>query len=224
MFSFTINRRLADFALGYVFQHAVPAMQLVIIATSFGWLASGNLLWFAVGAVCTILTFVPAMCISDAAIRAATDLCVSALVFAHVFFGMHVGLYETSVVYDKLIHALGCGAIAVIVIAFVSRYCSHRRIDLPVPFLFLFVTGIVVSLGTLWEVFEFAVDRTGLFQSQKGLSDTMLDLMADVLGAGVATGLIIAGMCRNYFPHALQAHLRRLPYHGPKHSIGENDA
>ncbi len=55
--------------------------------------------------------------------------------------------------------------------------------------------GIAVSAGTLWEVFEFTLDRTGLFQTQKGLTDTMLDLVADTVGALATMGLF-AGLVR----------------------------
>ena len=58
---------------------------------------------------------------------------------------------------------------------------------MPLPLLLLLAAGVVVTLGTLWEVLELAIDRTGLFQARRGLTDTMLDLMADAIGALAAT-------------------------------------
>ncbi|MCP4315684.1 MAG: hypothetical protein GY789_06600 [Hyphomicrobiales bacterium] len=224
MSNFTTNNRLTATALHYVFDHSVPAMQLVIFATSLGWLAKGNVFWFTVGIVSVIPTFLPALCIADAALRAATSLCISALVFAHVFFGMQAGFYETSIVYDKLMHALGSGAIAMVVIAFLSRYCHQFRIKLSALLVILLVTALVVSLGTLWEIFEFAVDRTGLFQSQKGLADIMLDLIADALGAGVATWAVIAAGAFTQYHNVRNARPHNLPWYAPTQSIGEYDA
>ena len=43
---------------------------------------------------------------------------------------------------------------------------------------------------TVWELFEFTIDRTGLFYAQRGLIDTMLDLLADAGGA-VMTVLLL---------------------------------
>ena len=40
-----------------------------------------------------------------------------------------------------------------------------------------------------------AVDRTGLFQAQRGLGDTMLDLIADTLGA-LVTASAFVGLAR----------------------------
>jgi len=75
---------------------------------------------------------------------------------------------------------------------------DRGRIELPAPLLWLLAIGIVMSLGTLWEVFEFAIDRTGLFQAQRGLTDTMLDLIADMLGALAATSAMV-GLPRRKF-------------------------
>ena len=48
-------------------------------------------------------------------------------------------------------------------------------------------------LARYWEIFEFSIDRTGLFQTQRGLADTMLDLIADTVGALMAAATF-AGM------------------------------
>ena len=189
----TNNNSVSAAVMDYASALAVPAMQLVIVATSAVWLASGNLLWFMVGAVCAGLTVLPQLCISDPLLRGATSLCVTALIFAHVFFGMHSGFYESSLIYDKLMHVLGSAAIAVVVMAYLARYGRDRRIVLARPVLGLMTAALVISLGTLWEIFEFSVDSTGLFQSQRGLTDTMLDLIADVAGAGLAVWIGMFG-------------------------------
>jgi len=59
----------------------------------------------------------------------------------------------------------------------------------------LLVLGLAISAGTLWEVFEFVMNRTGLFYSQRGLHDTMLDLIADAIGA-IITLALYAGIMR----------------------------
>ena len=183
MWSFTRTVLFVPTALRNKADWSAKAMRLVIIATTLTWLQSGKLLWFLVGAVCTALTFLPAAWIQDPALRTASSLCASTLLFAHVVFGMQAGFYETSTVYDKVVHMLGCSAIAGLVITAISHYCARRNIHLPLPLLLLLAIGIVVSLGTMWEMFEFALDRTGLFQAQRGLTDTMLDLVADLFGA-----------------------------------------
>ncbi len=41
----------------------------------------------------------------------------------------------------------------------------------------------------MWELFDFEIDRAGLFQNQRGLNDTIFDLMAGAIVAIVAFAL-----------------------------------
>ncbi len=180
-------QRIADFA--------TAIMRLTIFATATHWLLSGQLLWFTVGIACAALSLLPGGSVRDRALRSASGLCLTTLLAAHVVLGMEAGLYETSAVYDKLIHVLGSGAVTGLVIASLSQYCDRERLELPLPLFSVLVVGIAVSAGTAWEVFEFTVDHTGLFQAQKGLTDTMLDLVANTVGALATMGLF-AGLVR----------------------------
>ena len=50
--------------------------------------------------------------------------------------------------------------------------------------------AIAVSLGTIWEVFEFLMDWYFGFNMQKsGLVDTMTDLMINAVGAAIAAAI-----------------------------------
>ena len=104
---------------------------------------------------------------------------------------MQAGLYEISSVYDKLVHVLGSSAITGLLILVVLQYANHQQFRLPLPLLLVSILGFVVSLGTLWEVFEFTIDSTGLFRSQRGLEDTMFDLIVDAIGALAALSVFI---------------------------------
>ncbi len=43
-----------------------------------------------------------------------------------------------------------------------------------------------VAIGTMWEIFEFAMDQTfGMNMQKSGLMDTMTDLIVDVIGGAV---------------------------------------
>lgn len=157
--------------------------RLAIALTGFHWLSARQGLWFGVAFVSLLLTFLPARLIRDALLAEATAVVVAVLLAAHVVFGMQGGLYETSSVYDKLVHAIGTGAVTVVLIVATQRYDQRRGIELPLVLSLMLVLGGAVTAGTFWELFEFAVDRTGLFAAQRGLHDTMLDLLADTLGA-----------------------------------------
>ena len=99
------------------------------------------------------------------------------LVAAHVLLGMGLGLYETSAFYDKLVH----------VAAFVWVACCVLPRGQGALLTALAATG----LGAGWELFEFLADQGGWFVAQKGLNDTMLDLLCDALGAAIGAGLTL---------------------------------
>jgi hypothetical protein len=96
--------------------------------------------------------------------------------------GMNLGFYESYVFYDKLMHALGSGLFTFVIITAVVQYCKHKKFMSPLSLHILLVLGISISLGTIWEIFEFTVDQTGLFNAQRGLQNTMLDLVANCAG------------------------------------------
>jgi len=105
---------------------------------------------------------------------------------AHVILGMAGGLYERSALYDKLVHGALSFAVARFVADALACHIARNglvlgaRLERVVPVL------AALALGTLWELFEFAADATGLVVAQRGLADTMLDLAADLAGAVAA--------------------------------------
>lgn len=61
---------------------------------------------------------------------------------------------------------------------------------MPLSLFLLLVLGGTLSAGTLWEFFEFAIDRTGLFNAQRGLHDRLADATGAVLAASAFTTAI----------------------------------
>lgn len=177
----------ARFSLGLA-----AVCRLAIIVAGAHWLAAGNALWAAVAAVALVLTFIPIIFISDLVLRDATRGVLASLLAAHVVFGMLGGLYETSAFYDKWTHLLGSGALAALGFVATRRAARGPASRLALPLRLLLVLTGTLSLGTLWELFEFSVDRTGFFTSQRGLVDTMLDLAADAAGASSVALVFVA--------------------------------
>jgi uncharacterized membrane protein YjdF len=59
-------------------------------------------------------------------------------------------------------------------------------------FVALFAFVFAIALGTLWEIFEFAMDQIFGLEMQKpmfgdpsGLTDTMWDMIVNAIGAGI---------------------------------------
>jgi len=167
----------------------VYACRVAIFMTGLLWLYEGESLKLGVAIGAFALTVFPRLLIRDAVVRDAASAVTAALLAAHVVFGMLGALYETSTLYDKAMHVLGSGAIAGLLMLAVHRYCHRHLIEIPLVLIVAIVLGGTLSAGSLWELFEFAMDSTGLFHAQRGLDDTMLDLLADAGG-----GMLLVAM------------------------------
>lgn len=115
-------------------------------------------------------------------------------VFASLFLGEYRSYYERFWWWDIALHGtsgllLGVmGFLLVYVLNEDKRIALHMRPRFVALFAFLFA----VTVGTIWEIFEFFMDQTFGTVMQKpmlgdpsGLTDTMWDLILDVVGATV---------------------------------------
>lgn len=180
--SFALPRAMGDL------RWVVVASRLAIAATCTHWLLDNARLELLVGVCALGLTWAPAAFLRDDILRAPTQSLVAFLLAAHIVLGMALGLYERSSVYDKWVHLVAFGAMTALILLAVTRYCTRHRLAPPFQFIQLFVLTCALSLGTFWELFEFSIDRTGWFTAQRGLHDTMLDLVANLSGVLLVLG------------------------------------
>ena len=111
-----------------------------------------------------------------------------------------LGPYRTFDWYDQIAHGVSGALVAGVGYALV-RTIETEYDDVVVPdnLRFLFVVVFTVSFGVLWEVAEFALGKvaggTGkAVLIQFGLSDVVLDLVLDLVGA-----LLVAFWASGYF-------------------------
>jgi AcrR family transcriptional regulator len=115
-------------------------------------------------------------------------LWITAAVFLHTLGS--AGFYGAVGWWDHLTHATSASLVAGV------GYTAARAIDLhsdqiaiPRRFAFVYIFVVVLSFGVVWELFEFGLDAlsnvTGVTMplAQKGLDDTVRDLMFNSLGA-----------------------------------------
>lgn len=117
------------------------------------------------------------------------DLLITLSLFLHTFFGEGFDFYERYWFWDKALHLYGGGVVGLL--AFVSAYTLHytRKVRLTIPFIGLFTVTFAVAVGGLWEIGEFAVDELLAKNTQRGLNNTMWDLINDLIGGAVAAVL-----------------------------------
>src|SRR5690606_10264636 len=113
-------------------------------------------------------------------------------VFASLFLGEIHSYYERIWWWDMALHA--SSGLLMGIFGFLLVYLLNKNerapIDMTPGFVALFAFLFALAVGTLWEIFEFAMDSLFGLNMQKpmlgdpsGLTDTMWDLILDAIGA-----------------------------------------
>ncbi len=150
----------------------------------------GDYLFAVMACIAVVLSLVPSVVERNKNIHLPfeLDLLVTLAIFSHTFLGEWLMFYERVRLWDKILHLFGTAVISIT--AFMTVYTLHytRKIRLSVPLIGFFTVIFAIAIGALWEVTEFLVDILFGTTTQKGLRDTMWDLVYDLI-AGVAVAV-----------------------------------
>jgi hypothetical protein len=110
-------------------------------------------------------------------------------VFLSLFLGSAADFYYKFWWWDIVLH-IGSGFLLG-VIGFIAVFVLNHTDRIPPGirpvFLCVFAVTFAISLGVVWEIFEFAVDRfapaINMQSNETGVNDTMHDLIVDTIGA-----------------------------------------
>jgi len=114
--------------------------------------------------------------------------------FAALFLGEVRGYYERFWWWDEVLHGTAGLLLGLLGFLVVNALNTSRsvKLEMRLSFVALFAFLFSLSLGTIWEIFEFAMDEGFGLMMQKpmlgdssGLSDTMWDLIVDALAAAI---------------------------------------
>ena len=109
---------------------------------------------------------------------------ISLFVFGTLFLGEVFDFYERFWWWDVALHTSSAVGFGIIGFLFVFYLFEGDRYAAPPWALALIAFALAVTIGTLWEIFEFAMDQLfGLNMQKSGLVDTMWDLIVDCMGA-----------------------------------------
>lgn len=164
-------------------------MQLAFVG-AFLW-AWSERAWFTmfVTAVALLIVWLPSVLARNLQLHLPLEFefLLNLFIYASIFLGEVSGFYTRFWWWDIILH-VGSG-IALGFIGFLLLYSLYytEKIRIQPALLALFSFSFALSLGTLWEVFEFAIDSLfGMNMQKSGLVDTMWDLIVDAVGALVA--------------------------------------
>lgn len=105
----------------------------------------------------------------------------------HSLIGEYLNVYTSSKYFDRFLHAFGSLALSLFFYSILDKLTIHSMNSQ--FYVSTFVATIGISLGCIFEVFEFILDTTSNSKNQHGLKDTNFDMISDIIGATIA-GLI----------------------------------
>ncbi len=159
------------------------ASQLSIIITAIWWFVEQNFTALLVALVAIVL------CIG--AMRKAPSLIslwLNSSLAIHIVIGMALGGYEWRY-FDDVLHLSFVGTLTLIILNDVRQKITWRRQALSSLQLIFAGTMFSLAIGSSWEMFEYLVDLTHFYKTQRGLTDTMTDIFGGSLG-GILASLV----------------------------------
>lgn len=167
---------------------ALMAVELVLLIAGERWMHV-----FLVAAVMTG-TLVPELLKQKLTVEIPSEVQMIAIlfVFASLFLGEVHDYYERIWWWDLALH--GSAGLLLGLLGFLIVFVLNQSRDLQArlrpSFVALFAFAFAVSIGTLWELFEFAMDQLFGLTMQKpipsdpsGLTDTMWDMIVNAVAA-----------------------------------------
>lgn len=118
------------------------------------------------------------------------EIIILLFIFASVYLGDMHDFYLKFRWWDTLLHSLSGLIFGVIGFTLVYILNSSQRapVKLTPVFIAIFAFCFSLSMGILWEIYEFLMDELfGMKLQRFGLNDTMWDMILDTLGAIVVS-------------------------------------
>lgn len=167
---------------------SIMAIQLILVFREGQWITA-----FTVMAIMA-LTLSPAALGRRFRVQIPAEFQVLAVifVFATLFLGELQSYYERLWWWDIALHTTSGLLFGILgfLLVYVLNENEHADLHMRPRFVALFAFTFAVSVGTMWEIFEFAMDQIVGTNMQKpmlgdpsGLTDTMWDMIVNALGA-----------------------------------------
>lgn len=203
----------------------LAAIRVLLGAEAVVGVATGQAMAVFVSAAALFLTFAPGHLAHRAQLTLPPSFLAGIAVFvmASLYLGELHSFYERLWWWDLALHffsALGVGIIGFLLILMMfegDRYAA------PPWALGLLSFCLAITVGTLWEIFEYAMDGLFGYNMQKsGLQDTMGDLIVNAVGAAMAAlwGVIYLSGDRGWtsgtFDAFVAVNLQRFRKHAPR--------
>ena len=161
-----------------------------LLLTALGSLVLGRFSLAFVSLATLLLSFVPLalarwfhLSLPMPMLLATTIFLVASLVLGEAF-----GFYVRFWWWDLALHGAAAVGFGLIGYLFIFMLFEGDRFAAPPSALAVIAFCVAMTLGALWEIFEFGMDQTfGLNMQKSGLNDTMGDLIVNAFGGLIAS-------------------------------------
>ncbi len=167
-------------------------LQLAIAGLVAGAAWEGQWLLMFTATLVLALTFGPALIEHHLRVQLPVEFSLATCLFLYAAFALGEvrQFYHHYWWWDVLLHGISALVLGLIGFLLVYIFYMTNRIRIAPIYVAAASFGFAVTLGTLWEIFEFLMDQLfGLNMQKSGLVDSMTDLMIDVGGALAAATL-----------------------------------
>lgn len=112
-----------------------------------------------------------------------TLLLTMATILLACFFGHYLGGYTRSKTFDRYLHAFGAFSFSLLTYCILRHFIETGSSKI---FQALFIFTIGNTLGVIFELIEASHDAKNPIKSQKGLKDTDMDMLFNLIGSFLA--------------------------------------
>lgn len=148
-----------------------------------------NLQTLVIILVAIFLTFLPALIERryNIDIPIEFEIGIVILVFGSIFLGEIEGYYARFWWWDIMLHTLTGLMVGLVGFLILFVLYKRKRLEAAPITIALFSFSLAAAVGSVWEIFEFAMDQFfGLNMQKSGLLDTMADIIVNNIGAMIA--------------------------------------
>lgn len=161
---------------------------MLLMLAIIGTIISGNWMNFFNAILTLLLTFIPSIIAKKNNIYLIPEfhLIILIFLFASQYFGEFHDYYEKYWWWDILLHIFSGVMLGFVGFMLVYIFNREKKISVALSpiFIAIFSFTFALSIGALWEIYEFIMDSCfGRNMQKSGLVDTMWDLIVDSLGA-----------------------------------------
>jgi len=163
----------------------INLIRLILILTFAYSATSHRPVVQTVSAVAFIITFIPGILknVFKINVPAAFEIIYIMFLYGLLIFGETRGFYHGYIWWDVLMNFTAAIALGFIGLSIVHVLYKRGRISANPIFAAILIFIFSVSMGTMWELFEFAIDTLVNSGLQESLGDTMVDLSINIFGA-----------------------------------------